>query len=279
MPLTNKHLSFEFFPPRTEEGAKNLVDTAKSLDLLNPELYTVTFGAGGSTREKTLETVCSVKDTTGKTGAAHISCIDSTAVNIKDMLDQHLAKGVDHLVALRGDIPSGMQEIGEFHYANELIDFIRHQYDDKFTIAVGAYPEYHPQAKTASADFLHFERKVKAGADLAFTQYFYNPDAYFYFMDQCEKHHIDIPVIPGIMPITNYTQLARFSDVCGAEIPRWIRKRLESFPEDKTDDLKAFGVEVVSNLCRKLLEGGAPGLHFYTMNKVEATEKLVKSLA
>lgn len=274
----SNHLSFEFFPPRTDEGFSQLIETAKELDKLNPELYTVTFGAGGSNRDKTLETIAAVSQATGKPGAAHISCIDSSAETIRSMLQQHLEKGIKHLVVLRGDIPSGMQEIGEFKYANELASFIRQEFKDQFTIAVAAYPEYHPQASSPNTDFSNFKRKVDAGADLAFTQYFYNPDAYFYFMDQCQKQSIDIPVIPGIMPITNYAQLARFSDICGSEIPRWIRKRLESFKEDDKESLVAFGHDVVCNLCRKLLEGGAPGLHFYTMNKVEATEKLVKAV-
>ena len=263
------------------EGHEKLQDVAENLLEFNPDCFTVTFGAGGTTREKTIETVKIIQACTNKPVAAHISCIDSTRENILALCQAYLNLGIKNLVCLRGDIPSGMHEIGELKHANELVSFIRNNFDQKFHIAVAAYPEYHPQSSSPEKDFLYFKNKVKSGADCAYTQYFYNPDAYFYFLDQCEKNQIYIPIIPGIMPITNFTQIARFSEACGAEIPRWIRKRLEKFSEENLKDLeglKLFGLEVVSRLCENLLKGGAPGLHFYTMNQTVAVQGILKRI-
>lgn len=276
--LNDKHLSFEFFPPRTQDGTANLVTVIEELNQFEPDLYTVTFGAGGSTREKTLETVLATKQITGRPVAAHISCIDSTEDNIKALCQQYLDNDIKNLVCLRGDVPSGMVDIGEMKHANELVQFIRGEFGDEFEIAVAAYPEIHPQADSPEHDLAYLKHKRDAGADYAFTQYFFNPDAYFYLQDQCDDVEIDMPIVPGIMPITNYKQLARFSDICGAEIPRWIRTRLEKFGEDDTESLIDFGHDVTMRLCETLLSGGAPGLHIYTMNKFEATAKLVQAL-
>ncbi len=261
--------SFEFFPPKTEQAAVNLRNTVNQLAVLKPSFCSVTFGAGGSTREKTFETVVEIQESTGIEAAPHISCIASTKDNIREVLQAYQAKGIRHIVALRGDMPSGMMSAGEFRYANELVEFIRAETGNHFHIEVAAYPEVHPQAASAEADLRNFKRKVEAGADTAITQYFYNPDAYFRFTDDCEKLGIAIPIVPGIMPITNYTQLSRFSEACGAEIPRWVRKRLEMLGDDRTS-IRAFGVDVVTKLCRQLLEQGAPGLHFYTLNQSES---------
>ena len=265
-----KAFSFEFFPPKTEEGKQKLRAVSRTLAALEPCFFSVTFGAGGTTREFTLETVLDIKAHTAIDVAPHLSCIGSTRDNIRDILQTYRDQGIRHLVALRGDMPSGMREAGEFHYANELVEFIRAETGDHFFIEVAAYPEFHPQARNAQDDLANFKRKVEAGADAALTQYFYNADAYFAFVDSCEALGLDLPIVPGIMPITNYAQLARFSDACGAEIPRWIRKRLEDYGDDLAS-IRAFGEEVVTELCRRLLEGGAPGLHFYTMNRTEAT--------
>ena len=262
--------SFEFFPPKNDEGAAKLQETSAALARLGPCFFSVTFGAGGSTRERTFQTVVDINRHTGIDVAPHLSCIASTHANIRDILQNYMAQGIRHLVALRGDMPSGLRDPGEFQHANELVEFIRRETGDHFFIEVAAYPEFHPQAPSATADLNNFKRKVEAGADAALTQYFYNPDAYFRFVDNCERLGLDLPIVPGIMPITNYTQLARFSDACGAEIPRWIRKRLESFGDDMKA-IREFGIEVTINLCRQLLEGGAPGLHFYTMNRSDAT--------
>jgi len=269
--------SFEFFPPKTPEGMEKLNGVSSALAKVEPCFFSVTFGAGGSTRERTLETVVELKQTTSIDVAPHISCIGSTQQSIRDLLNTYIEKDIRHLVALRGDMPSGMHEAGEFRYANDLVKFIRKETGDHFFIEVAAYPEYHPQCTSPQKDLLNFKRKVEAGADAALTQYFFNPDAYFYFVDGCEKLALDLPVVPGIMPVTNYTQLARFSDACGAEIPRWIRRRLESFGDD-TSSLLAFGEEVITNLCETLLRGGAPGLHFYTLNKAEHSLAIWKNL-
>ncbi|MCX7111800.1 MAG: methylenetetrahydrofolate reductase [NAD(P)H] [Proteobacteria bacterium] len=263
------NFSFEFFPPKTDQAVANLRDTVDKLATLKPGFCSVTFGAGGSTREMTFETVVEIQQNTGIEAAPHISCIASTRDNIREVLQAYQSKGIRHIVALRGDMPSGMMSAGEFRYANELVEFIRAETGDHFHIEVAAYPEVHPQAANAEADLLNFKRKVEAGADTAITQYFYNPDAYFRFVDDCEKLGIAIPIVPGIMPITNYTQLSRFSEACGAEIPRWVRKRLEMFGDDRVA-IRAFGVEVVTELCRRLLDHGVPGLHFYTLNQSEA---------
>jgi len=265
-----KAFSFEFFPPKTPEGREKLREVSRTFAALEPCFFSVTFGAGGTTRAFTLETVLDIKQQTAVDVAPHLSCIGSTRDNIREILNTYISHDIRHLVALRGDMPSGMHEAGEFRHANELVEFIRSETGDHFFIEVAAYPEFHPQARSAQDDLRNFKRKVEAGADAALTQYFYNADAYFSFVDSCEQLGLDLPIVPGIMPITNYVQLARFSDACGAEIPRWIRKRLEGYGDDLAS-IRAFGEEVVTQLCRRLLEGGAPGLHFYTMNRAEAT--------
>lgn len=269
--------SFEFFPTKTEEGAKKLLTTSSRLAAVEPCFFSVTFGAGGSTRERTFQTVTDIKQHTGIDVAPHLSCISSSKENIREILNRYMEQGIRHLVALRGDMPSGVHEPGEFRYANELIEFIRAETGDHFFIEVAAYPEFHPQASTASEDLLNFKRKVDAGADAAITQYFYNADAYFHFVESCEKLGIDIPIVPGIMPITNITQLARFSEMCGAEIPRWLRKSLEDFGDDM-ESLRAFGLDVTTKLCQQLLDGGAPGLHFYSMNQSEPSIAIWEAL-
>ena len=256
--------SFEFFPPQTPEGIEKLRATRRQLAQLKPKFFSVTFGAGGSTRDRTLETVLEIQ-AEGYVAAPHLSCIGATSDNIRTMLQQYRHGGIRHLVALRGDLPSGMAQGGEFRYANELVAFIRAEFGDTFHIDVASYPEYHPQAASPQEDLKNFKRKVEAGADSVITQYFYNADAYFRFVDECEAMGVDIPVVPGIMPINKFSQLARFSDACGAEIPRWIRKRLEGYGDDSAS-IRAFGLDVVTDLCDRLLSAGAPGLHFYTLN-------------
>jgi methylenetetrahydrofolate reductase (NADPH) len=268
--------SFEFFPPNTAEGLEKLAQTAKQLAPLNPKFFSVTYGAGGSTRERTLRAVMDLR-AAGYAAAPHISCIGSSRDEIRDILRGYRENGIRHLVALRGDLPSGTATAGEFHYANELVAFIRSEFDDHFHIEVAAYPEFHPQAKSARDDLLNFKRKVEAGADSAITQYFYNTDAYFRFVDEAYKHGADIPVVPGIMPIISSTQLMRFSDACGAEIPRWIRLRLQSFGDDSAS-IKAFGLDVVTDLCDQLRTAGVPGLHFYTMNQSTAVKQICQQL-
>ena len=261
--------SFEFFPPQTPEGMEKLRATRRQLAQLNPKFFSVTFGAGGSTRDRTLETVLEIQ-AEGYAAAPHLSCIGATSENIRGMLQQYREGGIRHIVALRGDLPSGMAQGGEFRYADELVRFIRKEFDDAFHIEVASYPEYHPQAGSAQDDLLNFKRKLEAGADSVITQYFYNADAYFSFIDACEVMGIDVPIVPGIMPINKFSQLARFSDACGAEIPRWIRKKLEGYGDDSAS-IRAFGLDVVTDLCDRLLSAGAPGLHFYTLNSAGLT--------
>ncbi len=268
--------SFEFFPPKTPEGAEKIALVRDQLGALKPRYFSVTFGAGGSTQQGTLDAVLSIRQA-GFSAAPHLSCIGSQKASISELLQIYIDNGIEHIVALRGDIPSGMQGPGEFNHANELVAFIREQTGDHFHIEVAAYPEFHPQADSAQKDLQHFKRKIEAGANSALTQYFYNADAYFRFVDSCEAMSVNVPVVPGIMPITNFTQLARFSDACGAEIPRWIRKRLQGFGDDK-QAIVDFGLDVVGELCEKLLAAGAPGLHFYTMNRTEPTLTLWKNL-
>ncbi len=268
--------SFEFFPPKTPEGAEKLRATRRELQRLGPRYFSVTFGAGGSTQKGTWQTVMEISEA-GQTAAPHISCIGAERTGVREMLLDYQARGIDHLVALRGDIPSGMRGGGEFNHANELVAFIREETGDHFSIEVAAYPEVHPQAPSAAADLENFKRKVQAGANSALTQYFYNADAYFRFVDDCERVGLDVPIVPGIMPITNFAQLARFSDACGAEIPRWIRKRLEGFGDDRAS-IRAFGEDVVTALCQRLLAAGAPGLHIYTMNQSGPTLALWHNL-
>jgi methylenetetrahydrofolate reductase (NADPH) len=269
-------ISFEFFPPKTAEGVAKLREARQQLALLQPKFFSVTFGAGGSTRDRTLETVLEIQGE-GYEAAPHISGISSSKEEIAALLQQYQANNIKHLVALRGDIPSGEASAGDFRYASELVAFIRQQTDDWFEIDVAAYPEFHPESSSASSDLKHFKSKVDAGADSAITQYFYNTDAYFRFVDQCQSLGIDIPIVPGIMPIYNFTQLARFSSVCGADIPRWLRLRLQDFGDD-LPSLRAFGIDVVTELSEKLIEGGAPGLHFYTLNQAGTISTILQRL-
>ena len=257
--------SFEFFPPKTPEGKAKLRATWQELARLKPRFFSCTFGAGGSTREGTLETVLEIR-AAGHEAAPHLSCIASTRKDLADQLERYRANGIRHLVALRGDLPSGLAAAGELRYANELVAFIRERTGDWFRIEVACYPEYHPQTRNAVDEVRNFKRKVDAGADSAITQYFYNPDEYFRFVDESRRAGIGVPIVPGIMPIVNFAQLARFSDACGAEIPRWMRIKLESYRDDARS-IRAFGLDVVTDLCRKLIDAGAPGLHFYTLNQ------------
>ncbi len=270
--MTDKNtrtFSFEFFPPKTPEGMEKLRATRSQLAQLKPKFFSVTFGAGGSTRERTLETVLEIQ-AAGSAAAPHLSCIGSTQESIQETLETYKAQGIRHIVALRGDLPSGMADPGAFRYANELVAFIRQQTGDWFQIEVAAYPEIHPQAKNAQDDLANFKRKVDAGANAGITQYFYNADAYFRFVDDCREMNVTLPIVPGIMPITNCAQLLRFSDACGAEIPRWMRRTLEGYGDD-AESVRAFAQDVVTALCERLLKGGAPGLHFYTLNQAAPT--------
>jgi methylenetetrahydrofolate reductase (NADPH) len=269
-------LSFEFFPPQTAEGVEKLRVARGRLAQLSPEFFSVTFGAGGSTRERTRDIVLEIKGE-GLEVAPHVSCIASTHDSIRSMLDEYRDHGIRRLVALRGDLPSGMAQAGAFRFASELVAFVRSEFGDAFHIEVAAYPEFHPQSRTAQDDLRNFQRKVDAGADSAITQYFFNADAYYHFCNQCEAMGITIPIVPGIMPIGRFHQLARFSDACGAEIPRWIRRKLESYGDD-TESIKAFGLDVVTQLCERLLRHGAPGLHFYTMNQSDAVSTICRRL-
>lgn len=274
--MSSTHFSFEFYPPKTPEGATSLDAVQTQLATLTPEFFSVTFGAGGSTRDKTFETVVSIQKK-GISAAPHLSCVASTKESIRSILNDYRENGISKIVALRGDLPSGMMSTGEFRYANELVEFIRTETGEYFHIHVAAYPEVHPQALSFNDDFKNFKRKVDAGANAAVTQYFYNAQAYFQFVEQCEKAGITIPIVAGIMPITQYSQLFRFSEMCGADIPRWLRKRLESFGDNR-DAIQEFGLEVVSTLCQELLDGGAPSLHFYTMNQSAPTLAILKNL-
>lgn len=273
-------ISCEFFPPKTDKGIANMREVREKLAPLNPEFYSVTFGAGGSTQDNTLDAVIEIQQDSVKTGidaAPHLSCVSSTADGIRDILNTFKDNDIRRIVALRGDLPSGMRDPGDFRYANELIEFIRKETGDHFTIEVAAYPEVHPQAQSAEIDLINFKRKVDAGADSALTQYFYNIDAYLYFVDRCQKAGIEIPIIPGIMPINNFSQLARFSEGCGAEIPRWLRKRLEEFHDD-TASLQAFTLDFLTDFTQKLIDVGVPGLHFYSMNRIDPTLTICQRL-
>ncbi|MEZ5615574.1 MAG: methylenetetrahydrofolate reductase [NAD(P)H] [Rhodocyclaceae bacterium] len=269
-------ISFEFFPPQTAEGADKLRATRRQLAQLKPAFFSCTFGAGGSTRDRTLETVLEIQ-AEGQPAAPHLSCIGSTRENIRAVLGRYRAAGIRRIVALRGDLPSGMADAGEFRYANELVAFIRAETGEWFHIEVAAYPEYHPQAKSPRDDLLNFKRKVEAGADSAITQYFYNADAYNQFVDQAQALGVTLPIVPGIMPIANFSKIARFSDACGTEIPRWMRKKFESFGDDAAS-ARSFGLDVVTELCERLLAGGAPGLHFYTLNQAGLTTTICQRL-
>jgi methylenetetrahydrofolate reductase (NADPH) len=276
---TAKHttISFEFFPPKTPEGAAKLVNVRHELYALKPEFFSVTYGAGGSTQDGTLQQVQAILSE-GFDAAPHFSCIGATRDSVREQLAAFKAAGIRRMVALRGDLPSGHGTFGEFRYASELVAFIREETGDYFHLEVGCYPEVHPQAKSPEADLEAYVTKVRAGANSAITQYFYNSDAYFRFVDDAYKLGADIPVVPGIMPIISSTQLMRFSDACGAEIPRWIRLRLQAFGDD-TASIKAFGLDVVADLCEQLLNGGAPSLHFYTMNQAQAVKQLVERIS
>jgi len=270
-------LSFEFFPTKTEEGTEKLLNVRDELAQHKPEFFSVTYGAGGSTRDRTYAIVKAIQER-GIAAAPHLACIGSSKAEIREILQEYKELGINRIVTLRGDLPSGVGlSSSELRYANDLVEFIREETGDHFTLEVAAYPEMHPQADSFEDDLQNFARKVKAGADSAITQYFFNADSYFYFVERVQALGIDIPIIPGIMPITNYNKLARFSDACGAEIPRWIRKQLEAYGDD-SDSIVKFGTDVVSELCRKLLEGGAPGLHFYTMNQAKSSLDVWKQL-
>ncbi len=268
--------SFEFFPPKTAEGMATLRDARAELAKFNPEFFSVTFGAGGSTRDRTMETVLDIQQQ-GLPAAPHISCISSSKEEIRGLLQAYQAQGIKRLVALRGDLPSGEVSAGDFRYASELVAFIRAETGQHFHIEVAAYPEFHPEAKSPAADVLNLKRKIDAGANSAITQYFYNADAYFHFIDQCAAAGINVPIVPGIMPMYNITQLARFSNVCGAEIPRWLRLRLEEYGDDMPS-LRAFGIDVVTDLCETLRVFGAPSLHFYTLNRAGVISNIIGNL-
>jgi methylenetetrahydrofolate reductase (NADH) len=272
------NLSLEFFPPKTDEQKATLEASLPKLKLLAPEYVSVTFGAGGSTLSYTPETVRHLRDDHGLETAPHVSCMGGTREEIRRLLEQYKAMGCRRIVALRGDLPSGMAGYGDFRYASELVAFIRSECDGFFHIEVACYPEMHPQAGDAQADIRNFVAKVKAGANGAITQYFYNPDAYFRFVDDARRAGVEVPIVPGIMPISQYAQLRRFSDLCGAEIPRWIAKRLEAYRDD-AESIREFGADVVAGLCRKLIAGGAPGIHFYTLNRARATTAVCARLA
>lgn len=263
-------ISFEFFPPKTDEQRATLEAALPKLKALKPEYVSCTFGAGGSTLSYTPETVRHLREEHGLDAAPHLSCVGGTRVEIGKLVESYKAMGCKRIVALRGDLPSGMASYGEFHYASDLVEYIRREHDGFFHIEVAAYPEMHPQSADAPSDLANFKHKVDAGANGAITQYFFNPDAYFRFVDDARKAGITVPITPGIMPITQYSQLKRFSDMCGAEIPRWIAKRLEAFRDD-ADSIREFGADVVAELCGKLIAGGVPGIHFYTLNRAKAT--------
>lgn len=273
---TDARFSFEFFPPRTDVGVEKLEVVQRELAALKPDFFSVTYGAGGSTKDGTRQTVNRIKQA-GSDVAPHLSFGGSSREDILALLKEYQAAGINRLVALRGDIPSGTGIASQYYYANELIEFVRETTGDHFHIEVACYPEIHPQSESYDSDISFFRKKVEAGASSAITQYFYNQDSYFYFVDSCVKAGIDIPIVPGIMPITNFTNLQRFSNSCGAEIPRWIRQRLQSYGDDVTS-IREFGVEVVQSLCEDLLAGGAPGLHFYTMNQTEPVRQIWQQL-
>ncbi|HXE19966.1 methylenetetrahydrofolate reductase [NAD(P)H] [Castellaniella sp. UC4442_H9] len=275
--MTPSMISLEYYPPRDIAAQERLVRSAKRLSALNPAYVSVTFGAGGSTRAGTVDTV-QMLQTLGAEVAPHLSCMGASRADLRTILDDYRARGIHRLVALRGDMPSGMGgDTGDLHHASELVAFVREHYGDHFHIEVAAYPEMHPQAQSSEHDLQRFVDKVNAGANGAITQYFYNPDAYFHFVDRVRARGLDVPITPGIMPVTNYTQLARFSEMCGAEIPRWMRLRLQGFGDDKAS-IRAFGVDMVTRLVAHLLEGGAPGVHFYTLNHADAVAQICANL-
>ncbi|THF63077.1 methylenetetrahydrofolate reductase [NAD(P)H] [Pseudothauera nasutitermitis] len=269
-------LSIEFFPPQTAEGADKLRAVHAKLAELKPAFFSVTYGAGGSTRERTFATVRAIA-AAGSEAAPHLSCIGSTREGIREILREYADAGIRRIVALRGDLPSGVGDPGEFRYANELVEFIRAETGSRFHLEVAAYPEWHPQARTPADDLAAFKRKMDAGADSAITQYFYNLDAYLHFVDAVRRLGIDKPVVPGIMPIASFSKLARFSDACGAELPRWMRRKFEAYGDD-AESIRAFGLDVVTTLCERLIAAGAPGLHFYSMNQAGLTSEICRRL-
>jgi methylenetetrahydrofolate reductase (NADPH) len=273
---TTTPISFEFFPPQTPEGVEKLAAARQRLAAVKPEFFSVTFGAGGSTQDRTMDIIKQIH-AEGHNAAPHLSCVGSTRDNIRALLFAYKEMGIKRIVALRGDLPSGMHSIGEFQYANELVSYIRAQTGEHFHIEVAAYPEFHPQANSAREDMLNFKRKMNAGANSAITQYFYNADAYFRFVEETRKLGVTAPIVPGIMPIARFSQLARFSDACGAEIPRWLRKTMEGYGDDN-ESVQNFGLDVVTQLCEKLIAGGAPALHFYTLNQANASLEILKRL-
>jgi len=270
-------LSIEFFPPQTPEGVGKLRVVREKLAVLKPEFFSVTFGAGGSTRERTFSVIKEIA-AEGHNAAPHLSCVGSTRANVREILREYQGAGIRRIVALRGDLPSGMAEAGEFRYANELVEFIRTETGDHFHLEVAAYPEWHPQARFPRDDLAAFARKAKAGANSAITQYFYNADAYFHFVNEVRALGVDIPIVPGIMPIVSFSKLARFSDACGAELPRWMRRKFEGLGDD-AEAIRAFGLDIVTELCERLLAGGAPGLHFYSMNQSALTLEICRRLS
>ena len=270
-------VSFEFFPPRTEEGVLKLDKTVKTLSEFTPEFFSVTFGAGGSTKAKTLETVLSIKSSNNN-AVPHLSCISASKEDIRNLLNEYKAHDINHLIALRGDNPSGAISNGDFKFANDLISFIREETGDYFHIQAGAYPEYHPEADSAEDDLNNFKRKIEAGANSAITQFFFNADAYFRFIEECQKRSVTVPIIPGIMPIYNIKQLSRFASNCGAEIPRWLRLKLECYDDD-IQSLRDYGVDVISELCETLIQYGVPGIHFYTLNESKIVSKIIKNIS
>ena len=271
-------ISFEFFPTKTDAGHEKLLATARQLAEYTPDFFSCTYGAGGSTRDRTLNTVLQLDGEVKVPTAPHLSCVGDSKAELRDLLNTYKNAGIRRIVALRGDLPSGMgMASGELRYANELVDFIRAETGGHFHIEIAAYPEMHPQARNFEDDLKNFVRKAQAGASSAITQYFFNADCYFYFVERVRKLGVEIPVVPGIMPITNYSKLARFSDACGAEIPRWVRKQLEAYGDD-IESIQAFGEEVISRMCEKLLAVGAPGLHFYTLNQAEPSLAVYRNL-
>ncbi len=268
-PQSRPSISFEFFPTKTDAGHEKLMATARRLAECKPDFFSCTYGAGGSTRDRTLNTVLQLDGEVKVPTAPHLSCVGDSKQELRELLELYRSAGISRIVALRGDLPSGMgMASGELRYANELVEFIRHETGDHFHIEIAAYPEMHPQARNFEDDLANFVRKAKAGANSAITQYFFNADCYFYFVERVRKLGVETPIVPGIMPITNYSKLARFSDACGAEIPRWVRKQLEAYGDDM-ESIQAFGNQVITELCERLLAGGAPGLHFYTLNQAE----------
>lgn len=279
MNKTNPLFSFEFFPTKTDVGMEKLLNHAQQLTTTcKPAFFSCTYGAGGSTRDRTFDTVLQLSNTTQVATAPHLSCVGDSKESLRTLLKRYQEVGIKRIVALRGDLPSGMgMDAGDLRYASDLVSFIREETADHFHIEVAAYPEVHPQALNMEQDLKHFVNKIKAGANSAITQYFFNADCYFYFVERVQKMGVDVPIIPGIMPITNYSKLARFSDACGAELPRWIRKQLEAYGDD-IESIQAFGTETISKLCEQLLAGGAPGLHFYTLNQSEPSLAVWKNL-